>query len=146
MSTSKQLSAFVDTRSTSLVMLATAVWLAATAGIRPLMLPDEGRYAGVAWEILTTGDWLVPRLDGMPFFHKPPLFYWLTTLSLRLFGAHELPVRAASLVAGLCAAVGLYRFVRRYRDSQVATLSIVILVTQPIFYAGSQFANLDMLV
>ena len=31
MSTSKQLSAFVDTRSTSLVMLATAVWLAATA-------------------------------------------------------------------------------------------------------------------
>jgi len=67
-------------------------------------------------------------------------------LSLSLFGAHELPARAASLVASLFAAVGLYWFVRRYRDSQLATLSIVILVTQPIFYAGSQFANLDMLV
>lgn len=146
MSTNKWLSAFVDTRSMWLVMLATAAWLSATAGIRPLMLPDEGRYVGIAWEILTTGDWLVPRLDGMPFFHKPPLFYWLTTLSLSLFGAHELPARAASLVASLFAAVGLYWFVRRYRDSQLATLSIVILVTQPIFYAGSQFANLDMLV
>lgn len=140
------MSRFVDTRSTWLVMLAAAVWLAATAGIRPLMLPDEGRYVGVAWEMLTAADWLVPRLDGMPFFHKPPLFYWLTTLSLSLFGAYELPARAASLVAGLFAAVGLYWFIRRYRDSQVATLSIVILITQPIFFAGSQFANLDMLV
>ena len=59
MSTNKWLSAFVDTRSMWLVMLATAVWLSATAGIRPLMLPDEGRYVGIAWEILTTGDWLV---------------------------------------------------------------------------------------
>ncbi len=140
------LSRFVDTRSALPVILVAVVWLAATAGIRPLMLPDEGRYVGIAWEMLTSGDWLVPRLDGMPFFHKPPLFYWLSALSLSVFGAHELPARAASLLAAIAAAAGLYLFSRRYRNSQVATLAVVILLTQPIFYAGAQFANLDMLV
>ena len=48
-------------------------WLAATAWLRPLAVPDEGRYVGVAWDMLRTGDWLVPRLDGLPYFHKPPL-------------------------------------------------------------------------
>ncbi|MBK7953475.1 MAG: glycosyltransferase family 39 protein [Candidatus Accumulibacter sp.] len=140
------LSRFVDTRSALPVILVAAVWLAATAGIRPLMLADEGRYVGIAWEMLTSGDWLVPRLDGMPFFHKPPLFYWLSALSLSVFGVHELPARAASLLAATFAAAGLYLFIRRYRNSQVATLTVVILLTQPIFYAGAQFANLDMLV
>lgn len=140
------LSRLVDTRSAPLVMLVAALWLAATAGIRPLMLPDEGRYAGIAWEMLTSGDWLVPRLDGLPFFHKPPLFYWLSTLGLGIFGAHAFAARAASLLAATLAAGGLYLYVRRYRNSQVATMAVVILITQPIFYAGAQFANLDMLV
>ena len=61
----------------------------ATAWLRPLTLPDEGRYVGVAWEMLRSGDWLTPTLDGLPFFHKPPLFYWITAASLS-------PVRAAT--------------------------------------------------
>jgi len=34
--------------------------------LRPLHLPDEGRYVGVAWEMLQAGQWLVPTLDGLP--------------------------------------------------------------------------------
>ena len=56
------------------VLCAIVVCLAATAWMRPLMVPDEGRYAGVAWEMLRSGDWLTPTLNGLPFFHKPPLF------------------------------------------------------------------------
>jgi 4-amino-4-deoxy-L-arabinose transferase-like glycosyltransferase len=47
------------------------------ATLRPLALPDEGRYAEVGRWMWMTGDWLTPRLDGIPFFHKPPLLYWL---------------------------------------------------------------------
>ena len=50
-----------------------ALWLMATLGLRPLLLPDEGRYATVALEMLQ-GNALVPTLNGLPFFHKPPLF------------------------------------------------------------------------
>lgn len=140
------LSRVIDARSALPLVLAVALWLTATAGLRPLMLPDEGRYVGIAWEMLTSGDWLVPRIAGLPFFHKPPLFYWLSALSMGLGGAHELPARTPSLLAATLAATALYLFVRRYRDSRVATLAVVILCTQPGFYAGAQFANLDMLV
>src|SRR6059058_3325872 len=58
--------------SAPILLIALAVWLAATAGLRPLLLPDEGRYAWVAFGMLH-GDALVPKLDGLPFFHKPPL-------------------------------------------------------------------------
>lgn len=127
-------------------MLSIAVWLLATSGLRPLMLLDEGRYAGIAWEMLNSGDCLVPRLSGLPFFHKPPLFYWLTALSLAVFGPHAWAARLASLLGALFAVAGLYWFLRRYRHPQLAALVSVVLVTQPIFFAGAQFANLDMLV
>ncbi|MGA9993178.1 MAG: hypothetical protein WBP86_12700, partial [Thiobacillaceae bacterium] len=75
-------------REAGFFLLALA-WLALTLGVRPLALPDEGRYVSVAWEMLTSGNWLYPTLDGLPFFHKPPLFYWITAGSLSLFGTHE---------------------------------------------------------
>ena len=61
-------------------------WLLATSGARSLMAPDEGRYVGVALAMLHSGDWLVPRLDGLPFFHKPPLFYWIGAAAMGVAG------------------------------------------------------------
>ncbi|MEI7612754.1 MAG: glycosyltransferase family 39 protein [Betaproteobacteria bacterium] len=121
-------------------------WLCFTAGFRPLTLPDEGRYIGVAWEMLSSGNWLDPTLDGMPFFHKPPLFYWITAAGLKLFGSIEWAGRLASLLAGLVMIVSLHAFVRQHRDKRTANLAIAILVTMPFFFVGAQFANLDMLV
>jgi 4-amino-4-deoxy-L-arabinose transferase-like glycosyltransferase len=122
------------------------VWLAATAWVRPLMLPDEGRYVGVAWEMLRSGDWLTPTLDGLPFFHKPPLFYWLTAGSLQLFGSHEWAARAAPLLGAWLGAMSLYLFSRRWSGARTARLMLWCLLAQPLFYLGGQFANLDMLV
>lgn len=62
--------------------LVLALWLFSTSWVRPLGMPDEGRYVGVAWEMVRSGDWLTPTLNGLPYFHKPPLFYWITALSL----------------------------------------------------------------
>jgi 4-amino-4-deoxy-L-arabinose transferase-like glycosyltransferase len=132
-------------RDTGLILLALA-WLAITLNFRPLALPDEGRYVGVAWEMLTSGNWLYPTLDGLPFFHKPPLFYWITASSLSVFGVHEWAGRLASLLGAGLAAFSLYRFSLRWHGRTVARWSLLILVTQPIFFAGAQFANLDMLV
>ena len=72
-----------------------ALWLLLTTGLRPLLLPDEGRYAEVAREMLH-GDGLVPTLLGLPFFHKPPLFYWLDMAAMQLLGAHVFAARFAS--------------------------------------------------
>ena len=127
-------------------LLAIGFWLAFLAWVRPLTLPDEGRYAGVAWDMLRSGSHMVPLLDGMPYFHKPPLYYWLTELSFTVFGVHPWAARLPSLLASWAAIAALYGFVRRYRDAATATLTALVLATVPFFYGGSQFANLDMLV
>ena len=134
-------------RSGSLPLLAAvAAWLACTAWLRPLNLPEEGRYVGVAWEMLRSGNWLVPTENGLPFFHKPPLFYWLTAASMAVFGRIDMAARVAPLLAATLAAWGLYLFVRRWIGSREARLTLLVLATEPFFFAGAQFANLDMLV
>lgn len=123
-----------------------AGWLLATAWLRPLAIPDEGRYVGVAWSMLHSGDWLVPRLDGLPYFHKPPLFYWITAAALRLFGPSEWAARAAPLLGAFVGGGALFLFARRWRGEATARWSLLALATQPLFFLGGQFANLDMLV
>ncbi|WP_409053377.1 ArnT family glycosyltransferase [Variovorax sp. GrIS 2.14] len=122
------------------------LWLAATAGLRRFTAPDEGRYAGVALEMLRTGHWLVPRLDGLPFFHKPPLFYWISAASMSVFGVSEWPARLPSVLGATLAASALLIFARRWADGVSASVATVVLLTMPFFYVGAQFANLDMLV
>ncbi len=82
-------------RPALIVAIAALAWFGALAGPR-LVNPDEGRYTEVAREMAAGGDWLVPRLNGAPHWAKPPLTYWLTAGSLRLFGATEWAARLPS--------------------------------------------------
>ena len=136
----------IERRAIAAMAVLTFVWLAALAWPRPLLLPDEGRYVGVAWEMMRSGDWLTPTLNGLPYFHKPPLFYWLTAASMTLFGPGEWAARAASLLGAWVGAMAVVLFVRRWWGARAARLSLVALLAQPLFYVGGQFANLDMLV
>jgi 4-amino-4-deoxy-L-arabinose transferase-like glycosyltransferase len=80
-----------------LLMLAGS-WLA-LCGFRPLYNPDEGRYAEIPREMLASGDWVIPRLDGLVYIEKPPLQYWATAIAYEVFGASDWSAR---LYAGLC--------------------------------------------
>ena len=68
-----------------LAALYAVAWFVAL-GYRDLVDPDEGRYAEIPREMLVTGDWLTPRLDGLKYFEKPPLQYWITAATFSLFG------------------------------------------------------------
>lgn len=129
-----------------LVSFVIFIWMAATAWSHALILPDEGRYVGVAWEMLRSGNWLTPTLDGLPFFHKPPLFYWITSASIFIFGVNEWAARAAPILGAWLGAFSLYLFMRYWCGKTAARMTVLVLVTQPLFFIGGQFANMDMLV
>jgi 4-amino-4-deoxy-L-arabinose transferase-like glycosyltransferase len=133
-------------RDIALVVLLTFASILVTAWARPLMLPDEGRYVGIAWEMMRSQDWLMPTLNGLPYFHKPPLFYWITAASMSLFGLNEAAARAAPLAGACLAAVSVFLFARRWWSPRAAWLAWLALIAQPLFFLGGQFANLDMLV
>jgi len=130
----------------AVIFLGSGAWLLWLSWLRPLTLPDEGRYGGVAWEMLSRGSHVVPTLDGMPFFHKPPLYYWLAEAAYSVFGPSVWAARLPSLLAAWGVAMVLYSFLRRWRGEGTALVGLLALLTQPFFYGSAQFANLDMLV
>jgi 4-amino-4-deoxy-L-arabinose transferase-like glycosyltransferase len=72
----------------------------ANLDVRMLQHPDEGRYAEIAREMAATGDFVTPRLNGIKYFEKPPLQYWLTAASFEAFELDEWTARLPSTVAG----------------------------------------------
>lgn len=90
--------------------LLAAAWLAVLASAylsRPLLPVDETRYAAVAWEMWQRGEFLVPLLNGEPYSHKPPLFFWLVHAGWWLTGVNAwwlrlLPPLLACLILLLC--------------------------------------------
>ena len=106
-------------------------------GQRGLNEPDEGRYAEVAREMAASGDWLVPRLNGFEHFQKPPLIYWATAASYRLFGTHETAARLPSALAAWGTVILLFFLVRRLWNSRTAHLACTILMsTMALFMSG----------
>lgn len=132
-------------QSPGAVLVLLALWLLATSGWRPLMLPDEGRYAGVAREMLLGDPWL-PTLNGLPFFHKPPLMYWIDMAAMSLFGVNPFAARLAPALGGWLMGTALWFALRRRHGARAAGLALVLLATTPFFFIGAQFANQDMLV
>ncbi len=135
------------TRPRTVVLLLT-LWLLTTMGLRPLLLPDEGRYANVARDMLTSngGDGLVPLLNGLPFFHKPPLLYWLDMLAMSVVGVNQFSARFAPFVGAWVMGAALFMAVRRWHGAAAARATLLVLATCPFFFIGGQYANLDMLV
>ena len=82
----------------ALLLLNLANWL------MPLTDPVEAIYGQVAKEMVETGDYMVPRFLGRPFYEKPPFMYWTVALSYRLFGFNDW---AARFPGTLFAALGL---------------------------------------
>jgi 4-amino-4-deoxy-L-arabinose transferase-like glycosyltransferase len=116
------------------------------ASLRPLAVPDEGRYGEIGRWMLISGDWLTPRLNGIPFFHKPPLLYWLDAISLGILGVNELAVRLVpALHAGLMLSA-LYLAARTVSTEKIARRAVIMLGTSLGFLVGGQYVNHDMLV
>ncbi len=83
------------------LLLAAVLVLGTLLGSRGLNEPDEGRYAEIGREMAASGDLLLPHLNGFLHFSKPPVIYWATALSLRLFGVNEWAARLPSALAAL---------------------------------------------
>jgi 4-amino-4-deoxy-L-arabinose transferase len=116
----------------------------APLGIRPLVLPDEFRYAEIPREMLASGDWVAPRLNGLRYFEKPPLGYWVNAGSMALFGQNRFAARLPSALAVGISALLLFHLVRRFSGIQdAAPLAAGVFLISLEVYAVGTFNILD---
>jgi len=88
-----------------LVAAYAALVLFAGLGRLPLFGRDESLYAEAAREMHASGDWVLPRVNGVPFLEKPPLYYWLAAASYRAFGVFPLAARLPAALFALATVV-----------------------------------------
>jgi 4-amino-4-deoxy-L-arabinose transferase-like glycosyltransferase len=117
-----------------------ALWI----GSHPLFTPDEGRYSEVAREMVVTGDYVTPRLNGVAFLDKPALYYWLQASAIKVFGLTEAALRFWPAVLGILSMLVTYITGRLLFSRRAGLMSAIILATSPLYYGGAHYANLDL--
>ncbi|MFC1640933.1 ArnT family glycosyltransferase [Patescibacteria group bacterium] len=107
---------------------------------------DEAIYAQVARETVTENSWLTLQYNGQDWFHKPPLYMWMTSVSQLILGETETAARSASALAGVFLAVVTFFWVRKMRNEKVALLAVVVLLTTRHIIFASRFGTTDVLL
>lgn len=118
--------------------------LFATLDVRPLYKADESRYAEIPREMVASGDWLTPRLNGLKYFEKPPLQYWASAAFFELFGEHDWVARLWTALSALGCLLLAWGFGRRAFSPRAGAFAAVVLAGCPIFYLLAQINTLDM--
>jgi 4-amino-4-deoxy-L-arabinose transferase-like glycosyltransferase len=126
------------------VLLVCALLWFAGLEYRGLFMPDEGRYADIAREMLDSGDWVTPRLNGIKYLEKPPLQYWATAAAFAAFGADEWTARLWPAVTGLLCIAFTAFAARRLAPGSSPGLTALVLAGSWGLFLGSQFLTLDM--
>jgi 4-amino-4-deoxy-L-arabinose transferase-like glycosyltransferase len=111
-----------------------------------LLDPDEGRNAEVAREMMASGDYVLPRLDGLPYLDKPVLFFAAAALCQRLLGAGESAARLPSLLFALATAALTGWFAGRLFGRRARGIAAVAALAAPLPIAFGRTVIFDSML
>lgn len=107
----------------------------------------ESRRAEVSREMVASGDWIVPHLNGEPLVTKPPLYYWATAGMFVLTGnIDEISARIPSIISGLLGVLVTYFWAAALFSPRVGLFSGIILATSFLYAGMARSAEVDMLL
>jgi 4-amino-4-deoxy-L-arabinose transferase-like glycosyltransferase len=112
--------------------------------VRPLYRADESRYAEISREMVASGDWITPRLNGFKYFEKPPLQYWTTAALFKVFGEHDAVARLWNAACGFAGILLALAVARRLCGAGAGRLAAAALAASPLYIVLGQLNTLDM--
>lgn len=111
---------------------------------------DEIIFAESAREMMVTGDYMTVSSNYTPFWEKPPLFFWLQVVSMKIFGINEFAARFPNMICGLITLMVIFRIGSRVSDKRFGILWVITFATAvlPFFYFKSGIIDpwLNMLI
>jgi 4-amino-4-deoxy-L-arabinose transferase-like glycosyltransferase len=123
-----------------LLLLARLIGMAAA----PLMDTTEARYGEISRKMAELNDWVTPWFDhGVPYWGKPPLAFWVTAISFKLFGVNEFSARLPHLIISLLI-VGLVVWLAARRDRPAALPTLALISGSFLFFVSSGAVMTDI--
>lgn len=105
-----------------MIFMTALIVFAAFLGAIPLFDWDEVNFAEIAREMILTGDYGRVYIDFIPFWEKPPLFFWLQALSMHIWGVGEFAARFPNAICGAVTLSALYLIGRKHFDHRFGLL------------------------
>jgi len=128
----------------ALTLLARAIGMA----LVPLMDTTEARYGEIARKMAELNDWVTPWFDyGVPYWGKPPLSFWLTAISFKVFGVNEFAARLPHWIASLIIIALVWALSgRRDRDAAMPTVAVISASSLFFISAGAVMTDIELTV
>jgi 4-amino-4-deoxy-L-arabinose transferase-like glycosyltransferase len=126
-----------------LVIAVAVIWFA-NLEYRKLIKPDEGRYAEIPREMVVSGDWTTPRLNGLKYFEKPPLQYWATAAAYTVFGEHQWTSRLWMGLTGFAGILLVWFAGLRLFGREAAGYAAILLGSSMLYVLMGHINTLDM--
>jgi len=134
----------MNRRAALLFFLAVGIVYYSALGSIPLLEPDEGRYAEIPREMLASGDFVTPHLNGVVYLEKPPLFYWGNALSLAVFGENEFGARFFTATVSIAGVLLTYWMGAVLSGPRTGLFAAMVLSTSFYYYVVGRINTLDM--
>ena len=130
----------------SVVLVALAVCaIFLELGRMDVYMDNEGQRVAPPYEMLVSGDYVIPTLNGEVYLAKPPLLYWMTAAVYRATGVvNEWTGRLVTAAFGVLLVLIIYVYVRRVADESIARLAAVGMLAAPYFLERARWADLDI--
>jgi 4-amino-4-deoxy-L-arabinose transferase-like glycosyltransferase len=131
-------------RTLLIAVVAAALARLATLGMYPLVDTTEARYAEIARNMAVLGDWVTPWFrDGLPFWGKPPLSFWLTAASFKAIGINAFAARLPHWICGCLLAWLVWGWLAR-RSRYTAAVAVALIGSSLLFLASAGIVMTDM--
>ncbi len=134
----------MNRRTSILFFAAVALLYMSSLGTMPLLEPDEARYAEIPREMIASGNYVTPHLNGVVYLEKPPLFYWGNALSLRLFGESEFSARFFTAVVSVAGILLTFWMGVELAGWRTGLYAAIVLSTSLYYYIIGRLNTLDM--
>ena len=109
------------------ILLCFAVYL--TGWFIPLMEVDAAQYANISREMLMNKSFLQVYDMGKDYLDKPPMLFWLSSLSMRMFGINDMAYRFPSFLFAILAVYSTYRLALLFYQQRIAFISALVLAS-----------------
>ena len=115
-------------------------------GNLPLFDADEGAYSEVTREMLINNDFTSGLLNDIPFFHKPPLFFWAQAASIKILGLTEFALRLPAALASFLSTASVFLFTRKFFNTRSAWYASLFMVSSFLFTVTGRAATPESMI